>query len=176
MGKFPPTQLNNFSCITVLAWDLSSPNIFSHAVILCLLFGGWYHWYVTNTLSITCTFGAKSGHINSMSTRRTNLIRKIIEVKLDAGSPLWDKEFWQIDAALEVWFVSEVLYTITLALIKSSILFLYTRIFPTKSFRRYVWGTQIFNLMIVLGFVPVDFFQCRPLTYFWRSCEFSKVP
>lgn len=99
----------------------------------------------------------------------------ITEVKLDAGNPLWDKEFWQIDAALEVWFISEVLYTVTLALIKSSILFLYTRIFPTKNFRRFVWGTQVFNLMIVLGFLPVDFFQCRPLAYFWHSCEFFPI-
>lgn len=100
---------------------------------------------------------------------------KITEVKLDAGNPLWDKEFWQIDAALEVWFVSEVVYTITLALIKASILFLYTRIFPTRRFRQFVWATQVFNLMIVLGFVPVDFFQCRPLDYFWHSCEFLQT-
>ncbi|KAJ4392974.1 hypothetical protein N0V93_002178 [Gnomoniopsis smithogilvyi] len=99
----------------------------------------------------------------------------IVEVKLDAGSPLWDKEFWQIDAALEVFFISEVLYTITLAMIKSSILFLYTRIFPTGRFRRFVWGTQIFNVMLVLGFVPVDFMQCQPLSYFWHSWDGESV-
>ncbi|KAJ4417799.1 hypothetical protein N0V82_005965 [Gnomoniopsis sp. IMI 355080] len=95
----------------------------------------------------------------------------IIELKLDAGAPLWDKEFWQIDAALEVWYISEVLYTITLALVKSSILFLYTRIFPTGKFRKFVWGTQIFNLTLAIVFVATDFVQCRPLSYFWHSWD-----
>lgn len=95
----------------------------------------------------------------------------LTEVKLEAGKPLWDKEFWQIDASLMVFFISEALYTVTLGMIKASILFLYMRIFPTENFRRLVWMTQAFNCLLMVSFVTTDFFQCRPLSYFWHSCK-----
>lgn len=72
-----------------------------------------------------------------------------------------------------IFFVSEVMYTFTLGMVKASILFLYERIFRSTSFQKLIWATQVFNLALVLAFVSSDFVQCRPLSYFWTSCEFS---
>lgn len=62
----------------------------------------------------------------------------------------------------------EVIYTVTLGLIKISICFFYLRIFPNKDFRRIVWGTQAFNAVLVITFVIVDLAQCQPLDWFWN--------
>jgi hypothetical protein len=67
--------------------------------------------------------------------------------------------------------VFEVLYTLTLGLIKTSILFLYLRLFPDPKFRRVIWATQAFNLLLVGSFIVSDFFQCRPVSFFWESWD-----
>lgn len=87
------------------------------------------------------------------------------------GRPFWTFEFWEIDASLQVFFVFEVLYTVTLAAIKMSICFLYLRLFPNARFRRTVWATQAFIAAHTLGFVVADCLQCRPLSFFWESWD-----
>lgn len=61
-----------------------------------------------------------------------------------------------------------MLYTLTLGLIKTSILFLYLRLFLDPKFRRTVWATQAFNLLLVGSFIISDFLQCEPIHYFWQ--------
>ncbi|CAN8097705.1 unnamed protein product [Discula destructiva] len=95
----------------------------------------------------------------------------IAEVKLEASKSLWAREFWQIDNALFVFWLSAAFYTIALGLIKSSILFLYIRIFRDPSFQRFIWATQLFNLLLVISFTVCDFLECEPLSYFWQSWD-----
>lgn len=64
-----------------------------------------------------------------------------------------------------------MLYTLTLGLIKTSILFLYLRLFPDPKFRRTVWATQAFNLLMVGSFIISDFLQCQPISFFWESWD-----
>lgn len=52
-------------------------------------------------------------------------------------------------------------------MIKMSFCFLYLRIFPDRAFRRYLWGTQIFNVVLPVTFVIVNLLQCKPLSWFW---------
>lgn len=87
------------------------------------------------------------------------------------GKPYWAVEFWQIDQFLRVYYVCEVVYTLTLGMIKASILFLYIRIFREPLFKRVIWATQLFNLLLVLAFLAADFGQCRPISYFWQGWD-----
>lgn len=70
-----------------------------------------------------------------------------------------------------MYFIFEVLYTLTLGMIKISICFLYIRIFSNSTLRKVLWGTQIFNSLLIVAFLCADFGQCRPLSYFWNAWD-----
>lgn len=72
---------------------------------------------------------------------------------------------------MKVVYVFETLYSASLALIKISICFLYLRLFPSKDFHRVVTITQIFNVLILLGFVFTDLNQCAPISFFWTGWD-----
>lgn len=84
------------------------------------------------------------------------------------GRDVWGLDESRIIRIIQLFLVFEVLYTITLGLIRVSICFLYLRLFPDKVFRRYLWATQVFNVLLVATFVVVDVVQCRPLSWFWN--------
>lgn len=52
-----------------------------------------------------------------------------------------------------------------------SICFLYLRIFPGEQFHRVVKITQVFNVLILIGFVLTDLDQCQPISYFWTGWD-----
>ncbi|KAK7709993.1 hypothetical protein SLS63_013094 [Diaporthe eres] len=99
------------------------------------------------------------------------LAGSILEERYGLGRDIWTLEPWRITEFLKVFFVFEVLYTLTLGLIKTSILFLYLRLFPDPKFRRTVWATQAFNLLMVGSFIVSDFLQCRPISFFWGQWD-----
>jgi len=63
------------------------------------------------------------------------------------------------------------LYIFILAVIKTSILFFYLRIFPDRIFRRFLWGTQVFNMLLGAAFLVAGLFQCTPMSYFWDGWD-----
>lgn len=73
------------------------------------------------------------------------------------------------NSQIQGFFAFEIVYSVTLAVIKASILFLYLRIFGalTETFRRILWATHIFNVIVCVTFVIVNLNQCKPLSYFW---------
>jgi len=71
----------------------------------------------------------------------------------------------------QIFFVFEVIYTIGLATIKTSIVFFYLRLFPNRRFRILLWGTLLFNILLGVSFTVVDFLQCRPLSFFWEGWD-----
>lgn len=68
-------------------------------------------------------------------------------------------------------YIFTIVYGMVLALIKSSICFLYLRIFPDPKFRRVVWATQAFNLAMLLATLLTYLLGCRPLSYFWDGWD-----
>lgn len=88
------------------------------------------------------------------------------------GIDIWFVPFNQITNFLQIFFVFEVLYTLTLGIIKISICFLFLRLFPERRIRRYLWATQLFNVTVVVVYVIVDLAQCRPMSYFWDMWEY----
>lgn len=99
------------------------------------------------------------------------LAGSILEERNGLGRDIWTLEPWRITEFLKVFFVFEVLYTLTLGLIKTSILFLYLRLFPDPKFRRTVWATQAFNFLMVGCFIISDFLQCQPISFFWQNWD-----
>lgn len=99
----------------------------------------------------------------------------ILEERYGLGRDIWTLEPWKITVFLKITFVFEVLYTLTLGLIKTSILFLYLRIFLDPRFRRIVWATQVFNLLLVVSFIVSDFLQCQPISFMWESQDSDKT-
>lgn len=65
-----------------------------------------------------------------------------------------------------------MLYGLALGAGKASILFLYTRIFSNReTFKRLVWATQTFNLLLMAAFTIADGLQCRPTSYYWQRWD-----
>lgn len=75
--------------------------------------------------------------------------------------------------ATEKWFEAiyaiEQVYTPTIALVKSSILLFYARVFPGVRFRRYLYGL---GAVVALWWIACQFttiFECTPIHFFWTQ-------
>ncbi|KAL0934098.1 uncharacterized protein CTRU02_210897 [Colletotrichum truncatum] len=68
-------------------------------------------------------------------------------------------------------FVLEMIYILAMAAIKASILFCFLRIFPDRVFRRAVFATQMFNLLVALTWVILCCVQCQPISYAWNGWD-----
>ncbi|OHW90030.1 CFEM domain-containing protein [Colletotrichum incanum] len=86
-----------------------------------------------------------------------------------SGRDIWTLTPEQITDFLLLFIIFGMLYMTCLAFIKSSILFLYLRIFPDENFRRLLWCTQLFNLLLWVSFISGTFASCQPLNFFWNG-------
>ncbi|KAK1585615.1 CFEM domain-containing protein [Colletotrichum navitas] len=84
-----------------------------------------------------------------------------------SGRDVWYLSPDEITEGLKTFFVLTFLYILGLAFVKASILFLYLRIFPDQRFRRVLWLTQAFNLLLYLSFLAASLASCQPLHYVW---------
>ncbi|KAI8931820.1 hypothetical protein NX059_011457 [Plenodomus lindquistii] len=66
-----------------------------------------------------------------------------------------------------LYFIDESIYLTIVTLTKISILFVYLRIFPKKSFRRIVYFFIGLNGLYLLIFIFISVFQCTPVSYAW---------
>ncbi|WQF79417.1 Putative extracellular membrane protein, CFEM [Colletotrichum destructivum] len=101
------------------------------------------------------------------------LIATVLGRRFGFGKDIWTLTVDQITAFIKGFFAFEILYFVTLAVIKASILFLYLRIFGaiTETFRQVLWGTHIFNIAVCVTFIVVNLNQCKPLSYFWHGWD-----
>lgn len=67
----------------------------------------------------------------------------------------------------QVEFASGILWAIAVAMIRSSIIFLYIRIFPSRSFRLACYAILTLNVAFSIGFVVADSLECRPFACLW---------
>lgn len=84
-------------------------------------------------------------------------------------SNIWDLRINRIDDFTKVFFCYSILYSLSLAMIKISIVFLYLRIFRAQGVlvNYIIVGTQVFNVIIFLIFFVGLFVACQPLNYYW---------
>lgn len=71
------------------------------------------------------------------------------------------------DHVTEVFFAYSIVYCTALGFTKISIAFLYFRILEGKIYRWLLWGTQIFNVLLILSFLIGLFLSCDPLPRYW---------
>ncbi|KAI3395630.1 hypothetical protein diail_1068 [Diaporthe ilicicola] len=91
------------------------------------------------------------------------------------GRDIWFVPFNQITNFLQIFFVFELLYALTLGIIKISICFLFLRLFPDKRIRRLLWGTQVFIVVLIVTYLIADLAQCQPMSYFWDMWDGDHV-
>ncbi len=65
----------------------------------------------------------------------------------------------------------EVVYAVTLPVIKISILLLYRVLFPTRFFRIGFWVLGTLSLVWGVAVLFVVIFQCKPVSAFWDPAE-----
>ncbi|MCJ1265316.1 hypothetical protein MMC22_005192 [Lobaria immixta] len=68
-----------------------------------------------------------------------------------------------LHVALESFWAIQILYKFTINLTKTSILLLYLRIFPHKSFRKAVYGLLVFVIGYAVASIVATVFQCTPI-------------
>ncbi|KAF3386453.1 hypothetical protein F1880_000161 [Penicillium rolfsii] len=88
------------------------------------------------------------------------------------GYHFYDINFSSVSQAkrLVMWYyLSQIFWLVVIYFIKMSILFLYLRIFPEiQPFRYCVLGTMAFTTVAVLILVPMDIWQCVPISAVWN--------
>lgn len=91
--------------------------------------------------------------------------------RLGIGRDVWGLDEARIIKIIQLFLAFEIAYAVALGIIKMSICFFYLRLFPDQVVRRYLWATQVFNILLVTSFVIVDFAQCKPLSWFWNRLD-----
>ncbi|GJC93262.1 CFEM domain-containing protein [Colletotrichum higginsianum] len=138
---------------------------------------GWDDWTIVFAYIMMIAFlvatvlGRRFGFGKDIWTLTVEQITAFIKVRKDFTAP--DGAVDIADQASQGFFAFEILYFVTLAVIKASILCLYLRIFGaiTETFRQVLWGTQIFNIAVCVTFIVVNLNQCKPLSYFWHGWD-----
>ena len=51
--------------------------------------------------------------------------------------------------------------------VKTSIILLYVRLFPTPTFHKVAWGIWIYTLLWTIGSFIASTLECIPVSYFW---------
>jgi hypothetical protein len=87
------------------------------------------------------------------------------------GRDIWTVKFEQITNFIHVFYAMEILYFAQVALLKLSLLFFYLKIFPGPTIRKLIWGTVTFDVMFGVVFAFVGIFQCRPISFYWKSWD-----
>ncbi|KAL4891144.1 hypothetical protein BDV59DRAFT_194593 [Aspergillus ambiguus] len=87
------------------------------------------------------------------------------------GRDIWMVAFEDISKTLKLFFIEENLYVLCIAMIKSSMLLLYLRLFPTPTLRGAVLCTLAFTTAWGLASFFAQVFSCNPISYYWLSWD-----
>ncbi|KAK8192295.1 hypothetical protein BKA81DRAFT_368871 [Phyllosticta paracitricarpa] len=85
------------------------------------------------------------------------------------GCDVWTVSFAHITDVLHITYWVEILYTLCLYFVKTSILLFYLRIFPDERFRRWLYLSLVLCFLHGAGFGLAVVFQCRPISYSWTG-------
>lgn len=85
------------------------------------------------------------------------------------GKDVWTLPFDKISNFGFYFYIIEILYFADVALLKTSILLFYLRIFPTPGTRKALWATLTVNGLFGVAFIFAAIFQCTPVSYYWEN-------
>lgn len=80
-------------------------------------------------------------------------------------------QIWNIDNFTKAFFAFSLIYAVTLAMIKISIVFLYLRVFRGNVLKYIVWATQAVNIAVAIIFIVGLFIVCQPLAFYWAYAD-----
>ena len=113
-------------------------------------------WFIV----ITLTVGISATTINSVGLVPNGL-----------GQDVWAVPFDKLTAFIRWFYIMEILYFAQVALLKTSILFFYLRIFGHSSIKIPILGTLAFNALYGIVFIFIAIFQCQPISYYWTNWD-----
>lgn len=87
------------------------------------------------------------------------------------GKDMWTLQAHQITNVLQYYFFGEIFYILALGVTKISILCFYLRVFPSKDFRRIIFGIMWLSVAYTAAFFFATTFQCTPVSYAWTQWD-----
>ncbi|KAF9895105.1 hypothetical protein FE257_000007 [Aspergillus nanangensis] len=87
------------------------------------------------------------------------------------GKDMWMVSFDNITYTLKLFFIEENLYVVCIAMIKSSMLLLYLRLFPNQALRIAVQITLAITVAWGIASLFAQVFSCSPIRYYWQSWD-----
>jgi hypothetical protein len=89
---------------------------------------------------------------------------------LGLGKNTWEVPFENITKILVAFFANEILYVSHISITKISICFFFLRIFSASPvFRRFAYPIVGVNVIIMLLFILIIIFQCKPIHLAWKG-------
>lgn len=98
-----------------------------------------------------------------------------LEQKHGEGRDIWTLEFDHVSKFLKYFLVFEILYVVTIGLLKSSLIFFYLRHFKSGNVRLALQLTQMFNFFVIMAFGAATLLQCQPLNFFWAGWDQGNI-
>ncbi|CZS97490.1 related to integral membrane protein PTH11 [Rhynchosporium agropyri] len=155
--------------------------ILSGIAVLLRLYSRWisaqHFWYDDYIIAFAIAIGIPGTVMNVKGCKRAPSQYPIaannkLKVTYNGlGLDIWQVGYKQITDFIHVFFAMELLYFTELGMVKMSILFFYLRLFPSPTFRRWVWGTAILNGIFTFLFVTIGLFSCAPLSFYWKRWD-----
>lgn len=87
------------------------------------------------------------------------------------GKDVWSIPFGNITYILHIYYFDELLYLGSLTMVRVSILCLYLRIFPQKTFKSIVHAVVVGNTLYGTVFILISIFQCIPVRAAWTRWD-----
>jgi hypothetical protein len=85
------------------------------------------------------------------------------------GRDIWTLEFHQVTNVLEFFVLGELLYFMSLGMIKISILCFFYRIFPVRRLQQIILVVMSLSAAYSIAFFFATLFQCHPIHYMWEQ-------
>lgn len=105
----------------------------------------------------------------------TTIITSLGSIPNGLGRDIWTLEPTQVTNFIHYFYFMSWLYFLDLALLKTSLLFFYLRIFPKRPIRILLWCTVAFNAVWGVLFALLIAFECKPISYFWTYWDGEHV-
>ncbi|KAF7956131.1 hypothetical protein EAE96_005051 [Botrytis aclada] len=70
--------------------------------------------------------------------------------------------------SFSIWMIQR-LQPFCLFCLKTSLILLYVRLFPTTKFRKFAWAIWIYTLLWTIAALGASTFECTPVSYFWNK-------
>ncbi|KAF7679597.1 hypothetical protein GT037_003345 [Alternaria burnsii] len=91
--------------------------------------------------------------------------------QIGLGQDMWYVSFENITKILEIFYYTELLYLVSVALTKIAILLFYLRIFPDQGLRRWIYVTIVICIMYIIAFGTATTLQCIPIRIAWERWD-----